>query len=582
MKLVVMHYLRSLRERDELDAILPDLLTESGFEVITRPRRGTRQAGVDVAAVGPNPDRDGAQSLFLFTIKSGDLTREHWDTGQQAVRPSLNEIFDDYIPNRIPPHLDDLPIVICICMGGEMREDVRAQWSGYCRRNETTKVHFAEWNGDRLADLILNGMLRSELIESESRGVFQKALAMLDQPDVAYRHFRHLLNAIFTDSKNQTERTRQLRKAYLCLWILFVWARDAGNLEAAYRASELVLLRSWLYCDHTRLRKGAMQQERLAHFDQVLKLHYIIGHLLLVEKIGPFADKRYALSMAVNSRNAVDINIALFETLGRLSLHGLWLDAFSTGKDDTFAQTMSEEADKVLNITIGMLNANPVLAVPVRDDFAIELALFMRLADVRGRLSNVANYIRGMSDHLCNGLMNRQYYPTPTTDYRDVLVHPKDRSDIYFEEHTRAGILYTFVLAWLVMIGDEERAERLRSTLLEHAPHMTHQIWVPDGQTDEVFWDGNREHGLSVPGLPISKSLEAVFELINRVIKEHPLHERVSAVRIGLTPILLTACRHYRMPVPPHVWRGHDRSSPDSTTSDQTASDPGAHHSQGS
>ncbi|MBY6031956.1 hypothetical protein [Marinobacter daepoensis] len=576
MKLVVMHYLRSLRERDELDAILPDLLAESGFEVITRPRRGTRQAGVDVAAVGPDSERDGARSLFLFTIKSGDLTREHWDTGQQAVRPSLNEIFDDYIPNRIPPHFANLPVVICVCMGGEMREDVRAQWSGFCRNNEAANVHFAEWNGDRLADLILNGMLRSELIESENRGRFQKALAMLDQPDVAYRHFCHLLNAIFTEPKNQTERTRQLRKAYLCLWILFVWARDAGNLEAAYRASELVLLRSWPHCDNTRLRKGTAQQERLAHFDQVLKLYNIIAHLLLVEKIGPFADKRYALSMAVNSRNAVDINIALFETLGRLSLHGLWLDAFSNVQDEAFAQAMSEAADKVLNIAIGMLNANPALIVPVRDDFAIELALFMRLADVRGRLSNVADYIRGIAEHLCDGLVTRQHYPIPTTDYRDVLAHPGDRSDEYFEEHTRAGILYTFVLAWLAMIGDEERAERLRSTLLEHAPHMTHQIWIPDGQTDEVFWDGGREHGLSVPGLPLSESLEAVFDLINRVIGEHPLEERVSAVRIGLAPILFMACRHYRMPIPPHLWRGDDRSEPARTATDQTISDPEA------
>lgn len=568
MKLVVTHYLRSLRERNELDAILPDLLAESGFEILTRPRRGTRQAGVDVAAVGPDPDRDGARSLFLFTIKSGDLTREHWDTGQQAVRPSLNEVLDDYIPNRVPPHLADLPVVICVCMGGEMREDVRAQWSGFCRTNEKANIHFAEWNGDRLADMILSGMLRAELVESEHRGVFQKALAMLDQPDVAYRHFRHLLNAIFTEPKNQTERTRQLRKAYLCLWMLFVWARDADNLEAAYRASELVLLRSWPHCDSTHLRKGPTQEERLVHLDQVLKLHFIIAHLLLVEKIGPFADKRYALSMAVHSRNAVDINIALFETLGRLSLHGLWLDVISAGQDEAFTQAMSDGADKMLNIVIGMLNANPALAVPVRDDFAIELALFMRLADVRGRLSNVADYIRAMSDHLCNGLRIRQHYPTPTTDYRDVLAHPRDRSDAYFKEHTRAGILYTFVLAWLAMIGDQERAERLRSTLLEHAPHMTHQIWVPDGRTDEVFWDGDRDHGLSVPGLPLNESLEAVFDLLNRVMTEHPLHERVSAVRTNLTPILLTACRHYRMPVPVHLWQGQDRSAPNSTASD--------------
>lgn len=581
MKLVVMHYLRSLRERDELDAILPDLLAESGFEILTRPRRGTRQAGVDVAAVGPNSDRGGTRSLFLFTIKSGDLTREHWDTGQQAVRPSLNEILDDYIPNRIPPHFAGLPVVICVCMGGEMREDIRAPWSGYCRANEKANIHFAEWNGDRLSDLILSGMLRAELIESENRGLFQKALAMLDQPDVAYRHFRQLLNVIFTEPRNLTERTRQLRKAYLCLWILFVWARDADNLEAAYRASELVLLRSWPYCDSTRLRKGAMRQERLAHFDQVLKLHLSIAHLLLVEKIGPFADKRYALSMAVNSRNAVDVNIALFETLGRLSLHGLWLDAMSAGEDESFAQAMSEAADEVLSIAIGMLNANPALAAPARDDFTIELALFMRFAAVRGHLSNVADYIRNMSDHLCYGLRARWHYPTPMTEYRDVLSHPKERSDAYFEEHTRAGILYTFLIAWLVMIGDQVRAEQLRSTLLEYAPHMTHQVWIPDARTDEVFWDGDRDHGVSVPGLPLNDSLEAVFSLLNRVMQEYPLDERISAVRNHMTPIFLMACRHYRMPVPPHVWQGRKRSSSDSTVSDQAESDTEMQQSKG-
>ena len=340
MKLVVLHYLRSLRERDELDAILPDLLAESGFEVLTRPRRGTRQAGVDVAAVGPNRDSGGDRSLFLFTIKSGDLTREHWDTGQQAVRPSLNEILDDYIPNRIPPHLASLPVVICVCMGGEMREDVRAQWSGFCRKNETVNIHFAEWNGDRLADLILSGMLRAELIESENRGLFQKALAMLDQPDVAYRYFSHLLNAIFTKPKDQAECTRQLRKAYLCLWILFVWARDADNLEAAYRASELVLLRSWPHCDSTHLRKGQTQQERLVHFDQVVQLHIIIARLLLVDKIGL---REFNFEVQFPIKNQAAFRSSSKTTCGCLNpkhLRGLKFSRFSTADSASAVTTL--------------------------------------------------------------------------------------------------------------------------------------------------------------------------------------------------------------------------------------------------
>ena len=100
MKLVIREYLASLKERGELDAILPDLLSELGFVVYSRPQRGTIQHGVDIAAVGN--DEDGEKKLFLFTVKQGDLTRQEWDGTPQALRPSLNEIIDGYIPSRIP------------------------------------------------------------------------------------------------------------------------------------------------------------------------------------------------------------------------------------------------------------------------------------------------------------------------------------------------------------------------------------------------------------------------------------------------------------------------------------------------
>lgn len=71
---------------------------------------------------------------------------------------------------------------------------------------------------------------------------------------------------------------------------------------------------------------------------------------------------------------------------------------------------------------------------------------------------------------------------------------------------------------------DKEYAERLRSTLLDHTPHMTHQIWISDDQTKEVFWDGTREHALFVLDLPVNEPLENVFDIINCVTEEHSLH----------------------------------------------------------
>ena len=64
MKLLIRDYLASLKERDELDAILPDLLSELGFTVYSRPRRGTIQRGVDIAAIGKG--EDGERKVFLL------------------------------------------------------------------------------------------------------------------------------------------------------------------------------------------------------------------------------------------------------------------------------------------------------------------------------------------------------------------------------------------------------------------------------------------------------------------------------------------------------------------------------------
>ncbi|WP_293681380.1 hypothetical protein, partial [Thiolapillus sp.] len=45
MKLIIKQYLASLRERNELDALLPDLLSQRLFDVSYGFQYGTRRAG---------------------------------------------------------------------------------------------------------------------------------------------------------------------------------------------------------------------------------------------------------------------------------------------------------------------------------------------------------------------------------------------------------------------------------------------------------------------------------------------------------------------------------------------------------
>ena len=111
MKLILKQYLASLKERAELDAVLPDLLSSMGLNVFISPTRGVKEYGVDIAAVGQINGE--VEKVYLFSVKSGNLTRETWNGHTaQALKPSLDEILYAFIPSRIPPQCND-PLKSC-------------------------------------------------------------------------------------------------------------------------------------------------------------------------------------------------------------------------------------------------------------------------------------------------------------------------------------------------------------------------------------------------------------------------------------------------------------------------------------
>ena len=160
MKLILTEYLASLKERGELDVIMPDLLSEIGFTVTSRPSIGTKQYGVDVVAIGK--DAKDVRCIYLISIKPGDLKRSGWDVGDQSLRTSLNQILDVYIPKLLPTRYKDLPVVVVICLGGELHEGVRTDVEGYIDSHKSEQVSFEVWNGDMLAGMLLTGVLRGK------------------------------------------------------------------------------------------------------------------------------------------------------------------------------------------------------------------------------------------------------------------------------------------------------------------------------------------------------------------------------------------------------------------------------------
>ena len=90
MRLIIKEYISQLKEKDELDLLLLELLVQNGYVADNIPRTGNRQYGVDIQL-------HNEEEILLLVIKQGNIDRTMWDSCPNAVRQSLDEIKDAYM-----------------------------------------------------------------------------------------------------------------------------------------------------------------------------------------------------------------------------------------------------------------------------------------------------------------------------------------------------------------------------------------------------------------------------------------------------------------------------------------------------
>ncbi|MCY4225477.1 MAG: hypothetical protein OXF06_11655, partial [Bacteroidetes bacterium] len=241
-------YLNGLSESGELDQLVTNLLLNMQIVPLTTPQKGVRQYGVDIAAVGKDPE-DKKQKLFLITIKSGNITRSNWDGNPQGVRSSLNEIKDVYIKNQIENSHKDLTKKIVLCCGGRIRQEINTNWIGYVDENHIQgDIEYDLWTGDKLALMINEHFLDEYLFPKKVQELMQKALSQLDQNEIEPDYVYNLLKQILFNSNlshKKSEKLKTLRLTNLCLRIILKKALDEKNSRLALLSAERALLNTW-------------------------------------------------------------------------------------------------------------------------------------------------------------------------------------------------------------------------------------------------------------------------------------------------------------------------------------------------
>lgn len=557
MKLVIRQYLASLKERGELDALLPDLLSQMGLEVFLKPGVGSRQFGVDVAAFGKLTS-ESESAVYLFSVKSGDLDRKDWDSGNpQDLRPSINEIIDVFIPTRIPAEYKNKPIEICLCFGGEVKEEVRPNVSMFLGKLKTNELNFSEWNGDRLADLIEQHMLREELLPKDCRGLLRKSLAMIDEPEVAFKNFSQLATRLtLVDRKKPKDILTGIRQLYLCLWILYSWCREGDNLESAFLSAEFAMLNAWEAAKFALGKKNKVAVSTLTTLDSILRLNLQISNQYIDDKIIPHCNNLYAISHAVNSSCATDVNLKLFDVLGRLALTGCWSYWYLGQVNDEnvdagkfFSEVVAKYQDSIKQLVVN----NPILFTPYKDEQAIDLVLalwFLSLDHKHWR--DINSWLSNMSREIYQMFKIGDKYPTTIRNYAELIEHPVDKTDEYKKSVTKGSILYPYISTFSAVMGFSEPYEIVKKIKEEFLQHCNFQVYFLDESSENHFYRFDKMHGATLSDVCVTEEPD---ELIKQLVSECDQSNKVydmTASRYSFWPIILTGCRHYRLPVPMH------------------------------
>lgn len=561
MKLVIREYLASLKERDELEVLLADLLSQMGLIVFSKPGIGGRQYGVDVAAFG---SIDGeSDRVYLFSIKAGDLSRTDWNSGQAAdLKPSLDDILDTYIPTHIPNEYKDKLIEICLCFGGDLKEIIRLSVTTYIDKHTiVNKIIFSEWGGERLSQYIDQYFLKEELLPKEYRSFLRKSLAMLDEPEVSHKYFIQLVNLLKAniDIQKKKDILIAVRQLYISLWILYAWCRERSNLESAYLSSEFLILNTWEITKQLHGKKDKASKAIINVLNKMISLHQQIIFDFAI-KLKPYTQKLYGISSEINPRCAVDVNLKLFDILGRFSLAGLWgywtLEHLE--KDEAHKR---DEVEKVIenieDLLTDLIFNNPMLCTPYKDDQTIDITIAVFFLSLnKANHNNIRTWLSKMSEMILFLFKTDSCYPSNLHNYYELIEHPREKTEEYRKEVTKGSILYPMLAVFAGLFNLDDVYNNIQYICSEYLSHCTLQLWYPDQISEQYFYNNEQMHGAAFAEINLKTiSKEKFLEMILNECDEMSDFYELSAVKNNFWPIIMIACRYYRLPIPVYFFR---------------------------
>jgi len=560
MKLVIAEYLRSLRERDELDRLLPDLLVEMDYVPVARPQTGNRQYGVDVAARGRNSE-SGLDELMLVVVKQGDIGRTEWDGGSQSVRQSINEIFDVYLKSHLEPQDHDRSIRIVVATNGELKQTVQASWSGFVSDNKA-RAFIEFWGADTLAALIETHLLDEHIFLDEDRRDLRRALALsgdseYDRQDL-HRLFMRVLD--LNDKGQLTDKPKKgkallkaLRIVNLSAQMFAYWTlRDYGDTRQGLFAVERAMLWSW---HRIQLENEGAKQEELVRAFSMLWWSYYRFTTQYLARIQPYCFVENSISRYAS--NGMESSLIAFEQIGILASIALFqsFHPVSTEKEKAF---YSNNAQIVIDALEAFLKNNGASSSPCFDRHSQDIILALVALFELGQVETANEWLRILFRNLDYALKTKKYVPIATDSLDDLVEEGGWLGGQATERMTKMSWMLATLAGWSLILGMDEMYEVLARNVRDEYPDLCIQLWHPEKDLYQhlYFQSAHSESGVTEAPIQLPATAGEYREQMQRICESEfgKVLLESPAAQSGLIALDFIACRHFSTPIPPVFW----------------------------
>lgn len=548
LRLLLEDFLGLMREEGELDVFLPLLMSAMGHEVVYRAQKGPRQYGGDIVSVGA--DDDGKRKLFLWLVKCGDIGRQDWDTGPQAIRQSINDVGDIYLRSHVPPEHKRLRKKLLVVTNGDFKaslnETIAAFLETWCLQK---KVDAEQVNGSRLAAWTEKHLLDEYILPTDSRILLRRMLANLTSPDLCILVGRKLIDQMLegavAPAKSKAAALKKLltglRGMRTALQVVFMWSINEDNLLAAYMLNQYAVLATWSQL-HQRLHAGDAKLSE--EFGQLLG-----GLSVVAETYHQRMDDYYVVqdSFANALPNSILVSRTVFDELGKMGQQGCLL-AFQAVASGT--QVVRDGALKYARRIKALLQSHSCSALPAFDYQSSNIHVALLLLVFAGERETAEAWLSRLCQRLHYATAVRKFMPMSAT-FEDALAIREGEEEMA-DEFCNTSTLLPILFVWTAALDMRDSYDFLRSKVLPRLQGITPNLWSSESGFDDAVGSGQtlHEHGVGESVMHFPEEPSEFLLAMSVGLAEIDGIEKSTWYQLGAPFIPLLAAVHWQSQLP--------------------------------